>query len=194
MAKLMLKLNIPLTWITPNGLTITQHYLKYKKTTVAIKFANKTKRVVLREWTEDINKIKQVQAIIPNIIHSLDANHLIELINNSNIQRFGPIITIHDCFGTLPNRMKRLEFMVKKEFIELYSQDNYLQTFHCRILQSIKDNRFEIVEMNNNSYVDLCSHLDFPSCGPYSQILIPKVPKLGSLDLKEIINSKYMIT
>ena len=36
----------------------------------------------------------------------LDATHLILLINNSEIEGFGPIITIHDCFGTHPNKME----------------------------------------------------------------------------------------
>ena len=46
---------------------------------------------------------------VPNIIHSLDATHLINLINKSHDQGFTPIITVHDCFGTLPNNMKKNE-------------------------------------------------------------------------------------
>ena len=62
---------------------------------------------------------KQTQSIIPNIIHSLDANHLISLINNAIKDKFSPIITIHDCFGTHPNKMEILEYK-KRIYFTLY--------------------------------------------------------------------------
>jgi len=47
-SKLMIKLNIPLSWITPAGMKITQHYLKTKKSSIAIRFAGKLKKWFLR--------------------------------------------------------------------------------------------------------------------------------------------------
>ena len=44
--KLMLKLEIPLTWITPAGLELTQHYLKSRTNKVSITIANKNKTLV----------------------------------------------------------------------------------------------------------------------------------------------------
>lgn len=43
--------------------------------------------MILREWTDMLDKQKQTQAIIPNI-HSLDANHLINLINKAADEDF----------------------------------------------------------------------------------------------------------
>ncbi len=60
------------------------------------------------------NDVVLIQAIIPNFIHSLDASHLINLINNAIKDNFTPIISVHDCFGTLPNKMGELEHRVKK--------------------------------------------------------------------------------
>jgi hypothetical protein len=182
--KILIKLGIPLTWITPAGLKITQRYLKSKPTVISTKLFNETKKIVLKEYLEDTDKLKQSNAIIPNIIHSLDATHLIFLINNSENQGFGPIITVHDCFGTHPNKMDELVYRVKKEFILLYSQDNFLLKFHDRIIQSILDNNFEIIEQDQRQYILLNEEL----------IKLPLVPKLGELDLKKIIDSKYMIT
>lgn len=39
------------------------------------------KTAVIREWTGLVNKPKQSQAIIPKILHYLDASHLINVIN-----------------------------------------------------------------------------------------------------------------
>jgi DNA-directed RNA polymerase len=135
--------------------------------------------MVIRVSLNKLDRLKQTNAIIPNIIHSLDATHLINLINNSVDIGFAPIITVHDCFGTHPNKMDELAFMVKKEFVLLYSQDNFLETYHNRLIQSIKDNNFEVVF----SIEDKCNYIfnnDY-------LIKIPNVPKLGELDLKKII-------
>jgi DNA-directed RNA polymerase len=110
----MILLGIPLSWITPSGLKFTQHYLKSKQTKLAIRIFGKTKKIVLKESIDKLSKTKKNQAIIPNIIHSLDANHLINLLNSSNDQGFAPIITIRYCVGTLPNKRARLEHNVKK--------------------------------------------------------------------------------
>jgi len=184
-SKLMIKLNIPLSWITPAGMKITQHYLKTKKSSIAIRFAGKIKKMVLKEWTDKMDTSKQTLAIIPNIIHSLDANHLINLLNKVSDLLFYPVITVHDCFGTHPNKMGELEHMVKKEFILLYTKDKFIQKFHDRIIDSILDNNYIIENENNISYV-----ID----NNRKKHIIPIPPKLGTLDLQKIIESKYMIT
>jgi len=82
--------------------------------------------------------------------------------------------------------MDELEFRVKKEFVLLYTKDNFLKTFHNRIIQSIKDNKFKIIEKKNVKYV---IHQEKEMLLP-----IPILPKLGKLDLKKIKESKYMIS
>lgn len=184
-SKLTIKLGIPLTWITPSGLEITQHYLKRKKKIISVSIFGKSKKLVLRENDSEMDEAKQIQAIIPNIIHSLDATHLNNLINLASIQGFYPVITIHDCFGTLPNKMGELDLMVKKEFILLYSDNKFLNDFQNRFIQSITDNQFKIKYINDKGYVIL---------SPTELIEIPTIPMLGQLDIENIINSKYMIS
>ena len=162
---------------------ITQHYLKQKKKIVSISIYGKVKKLVIKENTNKLNNIKQAQAIIPNIIHSLDATHLMYIINSAEKDNFKPIITVHDCFGTLPNLMGKLEHNVKKQFIILYSQSNFLDNFHQRFIQNIIDNQFEIISKNGKDYVIFENNL----------FEIPEKPKLGELDLENIINSNYMI-
>ena len=164
----------------------TQKYLKNKKTSIGITLFNKHRKLVYREWTDKMDTLKQKQSIIPNIIHSLDASHLSSLINSAEKDNFGPIVTIHDCFGTLPNLMGTLEYRVKKEFILLYSESKFLSLYHERFLQNLKDNHFEIKfdEQSNKSYVLLEEEL----------FEIPEQPQQGELDLEKIIKSKYMIS
>lgn len=107
------------------------------------------------EATDENDKAKQIQGIIPNIIHSLDASHIMGLIKNANKDKFTPIITIHDCFGTLPKKKKmgELEHRVKKEFGLLYTRNNFLSDYHKRFIQSLKDNNFKLIKENGTLFV-----------------------------------------
>lgn len=183
-SKLMIKLNIPLTWITPNGIKITQDYLKTKTTKLAIKLFGTKKTIVLKETLKDTNNSKQIRAIIPNIIHSLDASHLMNVINTTAMKELSPVITVHDCFGTLPNKMGSLQHEVKKEFVLLYTQADFLETFHNRILQSIEDNGKEIIVVNGIKFVMIEDDKN----------VIPNLPKIGELDLKRVMDSSYLIS
>lgn len=182
--KLSAKLGIPMTWITPSGLKITQNYLKKKNKVISVSIFGKVKKLVLKTKLNELDKAKQAQAIIPNIIHSLDASHLINLIKNASIDKFYPLIPIHDCFGTLPNLMSQLEYNVKKEFIIIYSDSQFLNNFHQRFLQSITDNQYEIINKDGKTFVIFLKE----------ELEIPSIPKLGELDIQNIINSKYMIS
>ena len=84
-SKLMIKLQIPLNWFTPNGIKVTQSYMKTEAKRVSIKLGQKSKVLVVRKTTGFVDTAKQAQAIIPNMIHSLDATHLINIINNLHL-------------------------------------------------------------------------------------------------------------
>jgi len=84
--------------------------------------------------------------------------------------------------GTHPNN---LEFLVKKEFILLYTNSNLLELFHNRFIQSLKDNHFNIYKDNDNKlYIQ----------PKKTKIYLPELPKYGKLEIEKIIDSIYMIT
>ena len=196
-SKLMIKLEIPLSWFTPMGLKLTQHYLKSKINKVSISMGGKNKTLVLREFEDEINKRKQIQAIIPNIIHSLDASHLIKIIISVIRRHEDPlynmislkyIIPVHDCFGTHPNQLGILEEIVKREYIWIYSNEKFLVKFHNKIIKNIKDNNLEIINKDNKIFVVFYNNYK------KELLLIPEIPKEGKFNIKDVIYSKYMIT
>ena len=83
-----------------------------------------------------------MQAIIPNIVHSLDASHLINVINNVKNEAY--ILPIHDCFGTHPNYMSDLASIVRKEFIKLYSDHSFLNILYNKFIDDISAYGFNI--------------------------------------------------
>jgi len=184
-SKFMIKLNLPLTWITPSGIKINQNYLKTKTKKLPINLFGSKKTLVIKESLNVTDNYKQINAIIPNIIHSLDAAHLMNLINTSKEKGIGPVITVHDCFGTLPNNMEKLQLEVKKEFILLYTQHAFLETFHNRVIQTIRDNNIEVIEIDG-----LAKYVLFFN----ETIEIPQLPISGKLDLEDVKHSTYMIS
>jgi DNA-directed RNA polymerase len=157
----------------------------------------KNKTLVLREFKDEISNRKQIQAIIPNIIHSLDASHLIKLINSVNsghedahykMNYLKYVIPVHDCFGTHPNQLGLLEEMVKREYIWIYSNEKFLVKFHNKIIKNIKDNNFKIINKDNKMFVV------FFNKSKKELLLVPELPKEGKFNIKDILDSKYMIT
>jgi DNA-directed RNA polymerase len=143
---------------------------------------------------------KQKQAIIPNVIHSLDASHLINLVTTANTINLTPIITIHDCFGTLPNKMGLVNNLVLKEFISLYTKGDFLQKFHKQIIKSLVDNNYEIFSITekipqlNNLKEGFKTRTIKYIIIDDEKLFLPNLPTIGKLDIDSIINSKYFIT
>jgi DNA-directed RNA polymerase len=133
-----------------------------------------------------MDKKHQTSGIIPNIIHSLDASHLINVVNSSYNNKIKPIVTIHDCFGTHPNNLQNLSHLVKIEFINLYTQEKFLEKFHFINKQVIENNELKIQydKIIDQEYVLI----------KRTKHYLPNIPKLGDLDLNQIIYSKHLIT
>lgn len=91
------------------------------------------------------NNLKQSRALMPNIIHSLDAASLAVVLNlyfkdkdfngNSLNKSFFAIL---DCFVTLCNKVKLLLQYLKSAYCIVYSNESYLIKFDNMFLSSIK--------------------------------------------------------
>jgi len=68
---------------------------------------------------ETAAKGRQSQGAAPNMIHSLDATHLILTINGADFA----VSTVHDSYGCLPGEMEDLFRIVREEFVTLYDNN-----------------------------------------------------------------------
>ena len=143
----MNSLNLQVSWVKPSGLVVTQHYLKTKETKYSFYYGGLSKSLILKNNLNiniNINILEkrgQVNAIIPNIIHSLDASHLMNVVLSAKDKNIKYVLPIHDCFGTQPNAVDRLFDLLKLEFVKLYANEELLTKFHNNIKQSIKNNQ-----------------------------------------------------
>lgn len=147
-AQICITLQIPIPWVLPNGLQVMQSYVKANELRLKpFKFRKNT--FILKNYTDIFNKRKQIRALMPNLIHSLDATSLALIteifFSNTNTENlktnqntFINFYTIHDCFATTANKVESLNNNLKMVYFKIYSNDNYLLKFDRGIKEFIK--------------------------------------------------------
>lgn len=136
LVKICVKFGLPLPRKLPNGAVISESYVMSKSHKSApIAFLNKTSytfKVVVRDKNGNVvyNKRKMSTAIMPNLVHSLDASAIAILHSFLKSTRQGNstnnIYTVHDCFAMTANNIKRLVECLKHTYIYIYSENIYL--------------------------------------------------------------------
>jgi len=64
-----------------------------------------------------------MNAAAPNLVHALDASHLIRVVNAAASEGITSIAVVHDSFGSLAPQARELHRIIRTQFAELYSQD-----------------------------------------------------------------------
>jgi DNA-directed RNA polymerase, mitochondrial len=140
--------------------------------------------MALKIPTDKIDKKRQRDALMPNIIHSFDASNVVkavEILRDKNIE----IFTIHDCFASQAANIYTLQHSVKLGFIKLYVTGDVLSRFHDGCLRSLENRDPSRISVQPDLGVVVIEG---------KSIKIPQVPTVGKLDIPEIINSKYMVS
>jgi DNA-directed RNA polymerase len=180
-----------LTWVTPMGLPVTHRYLEWDQKRVQLFLHDKSIPVIKSQIEESIdtasesatnrtkslrevrllirskpstriNKTKAKSAISPNVIHSMDASHLMLTVLRAKENGIGNFSLIHDSFGTHAADTSEFFYIIREAFIELYENYCPYETIREAALSTIDD-----------------------------KSKAPLIPQKGSLDVNEIYNSLY---
>ena len=147
MMDVFIKLNLPITWITPSGLKISYTSIKFESKIIKANLMSTSKKTTIRLPTQSLDKLSMKRSFMPNFIHSLDASNvhlLLDKVANLNL----PVYTVHDCFASTPNNLFTLERLVKEAFINIYFEDEgYLMKLHKHLVAEIKSATDPIYEI-----------------------------------------------
>lgn len=139
-AKLVTANGQVVSWVTPFGLPVQQAYMAYDFNIITCQVQGKRVRIYNPEATGEIDKHRQVSAIAPNFVHSLDASHLmftVQAMAEHGIRHFS---MIHDSFGTTLADAQTMYDLIRQTFHELYSGENPIVDFYNQMLDLIKYN------------------------------------------------------
>lgn len=136
-------LELPIIWTLPHGLIIRQSYLLTKTTTV-MPFMYSKNKINLKVTIKDkYDKNKQIRALMPNLIHYLDGSSLCLFKKFTNIyesyyDNSVQFYSVHDCFGTTMEKVNDLKVLLASVYIDIYSDNTYLDKFDKCILDNIE--------------------------------------------------------
>lgn len=154
-----------LCWTTPLGLVVRQPY-KVRKECPLFTAHGFTK--VPGDSVAPASR-KQLTAIAPNLIHSLDATHLAMTALEMQSQGLS-MMAVHDSYWTYACDLPDLSRVLREQFVALYSKYDPL---------------WELKEQWEEAYfMDLRRH----------GIKLPDPPKRGELDLKVVLDSAYFFS
>ena len=167
-ARVCLKADIPVTWITPSNFYVRQTYPEFTSRRVKTKLLGDFIRAnIAEEVLGSYNKHKMVNAVAANFVHSLDATAMYKTIDKALDRDVTAFCMIHDSYGTVPADTKILSQCTREAFVEMYQDTNHLKVFKDQLIEGIPE------------------HLHDE---------LPDVPCLGDFDISKVLKSKHFFS
>lgn len=162
-AKLSAGEGLPLYWKTPAGFIVCQDYMMQTAKRVDTEFGSIRIRRQYKVNTNKRDKTKMAAGISANMVHSMDAAHLMKVVNRAAKENISSFALIHDSYGVHPSEVDNLHAILREEFINLYRGD-WLAEFERQLTEQLPA---EVVAM------------------------FPPRPEIGSLDIESVKDSRY---
>ena len=118
-----------LTWTTPSGFVVYQKLNKSNTQRVKLNLFGECQIKVGTSMSNEVDLAHHKNATSPNLIHSLDAS----LLHLSTQQFDAPITLIHDSVLCRATDMSELSAVVRKTYMHLFAEHDYLLDFAAAI-------------------------------------------------------------
>lgn len=128
--------DLGVSWTAPGGFKVHMEYIKHVtyrytvngKYRVAPGATNVEYQFRRADLETGLLAVRQKLAIVPNIIHSFDAAHLIKTVLAAPADL--DVAVVHDSFGTHACDVPRLAQVIREQFVEIYRQDWFTSLMH----------------------------------------------------------------
>lgn len=181
-AKICNALNLPITWNLPSGLKISQSYLTVGSKDIRPFSYSKTKLTLSIVRKNEFDKNKQITALMPNLIYSLDANTFCTLYQTFSIRFNNPqFFSVHDCFATTFDKVFLLKTILASVYTDIYTNKQYLLKFDQDIINLLKDKGVsEIVSIDTFNKLATMKKINSYKELDNNKILVTFIDKLDS--------------
>ena len=154
---------LPIRWSSPVGFPVMQAYFDVKMRRIETALQGKIIKVSVGTRTDKLCRRSQTNAISPNLVHSIDAAHMMLTTVRAEQEHIKSFAMIHDSFGTTAAETEDLFRIVREAFVEMYTDVDVFENFRAEIKRQLGDK----------------AHL------------LPPLPPKGTLDLKGVLASKF---
>ena len=152
-----------LLWFTPTGFPVTQTLKKrdVKSNLIRVTIEGLTVQRKYPKYLTEIDGGEQANAIAPNFVHSYDSAHLQLSINEGAAEGMTNFLVIHDSFSTDCISAGRFNHIIREQFVNMYSANDWINHFH-----------------------DTCEAV-------IDHDLLVERQELGNFDINEVLESEY---
>jgi DNA-directed RNA polymerase len=112
----------PIQYKTPLGFPVRQATKKFKTRKIETQIGGRL-QIRFATDTDDLDSRKQRQGSSPNFVHSIDATHMMMVINASVAAGINSFAMIHDDFGVHACHVSKFHRIIREEFVRLHSSD-----------------------------------------------------------------------
>lgn len=133
-ARVMSKAQVPITWTTPVGFPVVQRYPNWERHRIETVFFGKKMKLMVRDEGIEIEKNKQVTAISPNFVHSMDAAALSLYVLRAPFKSF---TVVHDAYGTTAAHVDEMNSALRKSFAQMYREHDVLTEFRAECIKAL---------------------------------------------------------
>ncbi|KAK6458378.1 mitohcondrial RNA polymerase [Scheffersomyces xylosifermentans] len=144
----------PMMWTSLSGYPVVQLYKNSKSSIIST--AMQSISINRPQELAPINKKKQMNAIAPNFIHSIDSIHMLMTCVASK-RRNIPFVSVHDSFWTYPCHVDELSRLLREEFIRLHSS-HIIESLREDLLYTTS-NSFQLVWFKSDENPQLMNEL-----------------------------------
>ncbi|QDB70995.1 RNA polymerase [Bordetella phage vB_BbrP_BB8] len=163
-AQLAAKEELPVRWTTPVGFPVVQAYPALEARRVKTAINGDLIYLIMNRELDKLDKRKQGQGISPNFVHSCDAAHLMLTVVRANQEGITNFSMIHDSFGTTAGDAEEMFRIVREAFVEMYTEVQVLENFRDEIAAQLS---------------------------PKARGKLKSLPERGTLELDQVVNSRY---
>jgi DNA-directed RNA polymerase len=158
-ARVMAHEGKPVTWVTPMGFPVMLRYPKQETKQLQLFLVDKgLKRSVYPATaieTNEIDKYRAANAVAPSFVHSMDSCHLQMVVRECAKAGINSIALVHDSFGCLPNDAPRFREIIKRTFVELYTENDVLQDILETSISQLERSAYKLDPVPHKGDLDL---------------------------------------
>lgn len=145
----------PMMWTSMSGFPVIQLYKHTKQkalpTSLQSIIINKPSKLA------NIDVRKQLNAVAPNFIHSIDSIHMLMTCISAEKNNI-PFVSVHDSFWTLPCDVNKLSRIIREEFVRLHSS-NIIENLREDMMYTTRKS-FQLVYVKNKDNLELIEELN----------------------------------